>query len=65
MQGSSSEGAQVRELKRGSSSKGAQAREPKQGSPSKVGESNQAIRQADKQALGGHSVGAMPWRGLL
>ena len=46
----------MRELKRGSSSKEAQAREPKQG---------RARRQAGKQALGGHSVGAMPWRGLF
>ncbi len=50
-QGSSSEGAQV-------SSEGAQARKLKQGS-------KQARRQAGKQALGRHSVGAMPWRGLF
>ncbi len=50
-EGSSSEAAQV-------SSEGAQARKLKQGS-------KQARRQAGKQALGRHSVGAMPWRGLF
>ena len=44
------------ELKRGSSSEGAQAREQ---AGKKVG------KQASKQALGRHSVGAMPWRGLF
>ena len=54
-QESSSERAQARELKRGSLSEGAQTREPKQG---------RARRQAGKQALGGHSVGAMCGKGV-
>ena len=60
----------MRELKRGSSSKGAQAREQKRGSSSEGAlarkqESKKARRQAGEQALGRHSVGAMPQRGLL
>ena len=61
---SSSRGAQARELKQGSSSEGVQARELKQGNPSR---GEQAGKKAGRQAstIGGHSVGAMPWRGLF
>ena len=48
----------MRKLKQGSSSKEAQASSSK-------GVSRQEGRLASKQALGRHSVGAMPWRGLL
>ena len=48
-----SEGAHARELKQGSSSERALARELEK------------RRQTGKQAVGRHSVGAMPWRGLL
>ena len=48
-----SEGAHARELKQGSSSERALARELEK------------RRQAGKQAVGRHSVGAMSWRGLF